>query len=149
MPYQWRKLSPEKREELLRYRQLLKRPWHRPPHFQQGDIHYHIAAACYEHQPYIGHAPDRMADFSQRLLEALSIAPAAWCVLPNHYHILIRCPDIGQTIHELGKLHGRTSFLWNAEDGQRGRKVWHSASDRGCVMGITSGPPPIISTTSR
>jgi putative transposase len=131
MSYLWRRLTPEKRQEVLEYRQLLKRPWHRPPHYQQGNIHYHLTAACFEHHPHIGHSPGRMAAFSSALLETLPEPPAAWCVLPNHYHVLVRCPDIKSAISNLGKLHGRTSFLWNGEESERKRKVWHSATDRG------------------
>ncbi len=32
-------------------------------------------------------------------------------------------------LHALGKLHGRTSFQWNGEDGQRGLKVWCNAAE--------------------
>ena len=131
MPYLWRRLTPERREALLVYRKLLKRPWHRPPHFDQGCIHYHLTGACFEHQPYIGHSPDRMADFCLRLLDAFEIPPAAWCVLPNHYHVLVRCPSVKDATRDLGRLHGRLSFDWNGEEGTRGRQVWHSASDRG------------------
>ena len=31
----WRKLTPPKRAEILAYRQFLKRPWHRPPHYEE------------------------------------------------------------------------------------------------------------------
>ena len=131
MPYLWRKLTPEKQQTILQYRKLLKRPWHRPPHFDQGAIHYHLTGACFEHQPHIGHSPDRMAEFSILLLDALPEPPAAWCVLPNHYHILVRCPDVKATVRTLGILHGATSFRWNGEENRRGRKIWHSVSDRG------------------
>ena len=131
MSYLWRRLSPEKRKEVLEYRQLLKRPWHRPPHYEQGKIFYHLTAACFDHLPHIGHTPARMATFCEVLLESLPGPPAAWCVLPNHYHVLVRCPDLRSVIQSLGQLHGKTSFLWNGEESQRGRKVWHSAADRG------------------
>lgn len=71
-----------------------------------------------------------MHDFSVQLLETLSLSPVAWWVLPNHYHLLIRSDDIKKTVSELGRLHGRTYFQWNGQDGLRGRQVWHSASDR-------------------
>jgi putative transposase len=29
----------------------------------------------------------------------------------------------------LGKLHGRTSYRWNGEEGSRGRQVWHRAAE--------------------
>ena len=131
MSYLWRRLTPDKRAEVLEYRQLLNRPWHRPPHYQQGNLFYHLTAACFEHHPHIGHSLPRMASFSESLLATLPESPAAWCVLPNHYHVLIRCPDIKLVIRNLGQLHGRTSFLWNGEESQLGRKVWHSATDRG------------------
>ena len=130
MPYLWRRLTPEKQQAILQYRKRLKRPWHRPPHYDQGVIHYHLTGACFEHQPFIGHSPERMAEFSELLLEALPEPPAAWCVLPNHYHVLVRCPEIKTIGKILGSLHGSTSFRWNGEENQRGRKIWHSISDR-------------------
>jgi putative transposase len=131
MPYLWRKLTPGNRLAILQYRKWLKRPWHRPPHFDQGAIHYHITGACFEHQPYIGHTPERMAEFSALLLDALPESPAAWCVPPNHYHVLVRCADVKSAVQTLGTLHGASSFRWNGEENQRGRKIWHSVSDRG------------------
>jgi len=130
MPYLWRRLTPEKQQALLQYRQRLKRPWHRPPHYQQGNIFYHLTVACFEHQSFIGHSPERMAGFSELLLDTLPESPAAWCVLPNHYHVLVRCAEIKAIGKILGKLHGSTSFRWNGEEDQRGRKIWHSVSDR-------------------
>jgi len=76
MPYLWRKLTPENRQAILQYRQWLKRPWHRPPHYDQGAIHYHLVGACFEHQPHTGHTPERMAEFSALLLDALPESPA-------------------------------------------------------------------------
>ncbi|BCX48429.1 hypothetical protein HAHE_23370 [Haloferula helveola] len=131
MPSLWRRLTATQRAEVLRYRQKLQRPWHRPPHFEQGCIHYHLTAACYNHQPIIGATPERMAEFSESLLEALPTHPAAWCVLPNHYHLLIRTDDLKAAIKSLTRLHGRTSYEWNGKDSQRGRKIWHGVSDRG------------------
>ena len=32
---------------------------------------------------------------------------------------------------ETGRLHGRTSFQWNGEDQQRGRKVWFNCVETG------------------
>jgi putative transposase len=92
--------------------------------------HFHLVAACYEHQPHIGHSPDRMSAFTEELLDSLSHAPVAWCVLPNHYHLLIRSDDLKGLVRELAKLHGRSSFRWNREESTRGRKVWHGVSDR-------------------
>jgi len=130
MAYLWRRLSRRQREELLSERQRLGRPWHRPPHFGGGAVHYHLTAACFEHQPHIGRSPERMASFCEELLETLPVEPAAWCVLPNHYHLLLRCDDLKGVVAMLAGLHGRTSFAWNREEERRGRKVWHGVADR-------------------
>ena len=54
----------------------------------------------------------------------------AWCVLPNHYHALIETRDMLGVLADLGKLHGRLSFLWNGEEAARGRQVWCGVSER-------------------
>jgi putative transposase len=131
MPYLWRKLTPERREAWLAYRKLLKRPWHCPPHFDQGAIFYHLTGACFEHRSHIGHSESRLVTFCERLIAAFDDPPAAWCVLPNHYHVLVRCRDLKATTKVLGRFHGRLSYDWNGEEGTRGRQVWHSVSDRG------------------
>lgn len=131
MPYLWRKLTPERREAWLAYRKLLKRPWHCPPHFDQGAIFYHLTGACFEHRSHIGHSDSRLASFCESLIAAFDDPPAAWCVLPNHYHVLVRCRDLKATTKALGRFHGRLSYGWNGEEGTRGRQVWHSVSDRG------------------
>ena len=69
MPYLWRRLNPAQRKELLAYRKLMRRPWHRPPHFEQGIRHFLLTAACYEHRVVIGRSAARMAEFSMELLK--------------------------------------------------------------------------------
>jgi putative transposase len=54
----------------------------------------------------------------------------AWCVLPNHWHALVRTDDLKLLLKEIGQLHGRASFQWNQEDDARGRKCWHRCADR-------------------
>jgi putative transposase len=54
----------------------------------------------------------------------------SWCLLPNHYHLSVETSDIRGFQSELGKFHGRTSFEWNKEDDQRGRKVWFRSFER-------------------
>jgi REP-associated tyrosine transposase len=131
--YAWRKLTQEQREEVLSYRKQRHYPWHSPPIlFRRGQ--FHLTGACYEHANHIGRNPPRMAVFSQRLLETLEQTQnivLAWCVLPNHYHLLVKTADLKQLKKELGKLHGRTSHEWNLEEGAPGRTVWHRCADRG------------------
>lgn len=130
--YIWRSLTEEQRKEVLAYRISQRRPWHSPPLlFQEG--RFHLSAACFEHQPHIGRDLNRMTDFSRRLLERVEENKSsvfAWCVLPNHFHLLIETDDLPRLKKEIGKLHGLTSREWNLEENTVGRTVWHRCADR-------------------
>jgi putative transposase len=131
--YLWRKLTPQQREQLMAWRKHQGLPWHRPPHRAGEHTRYHVTAACYEHRPHIGLSTERMGAFSVALLEQVKAQSArihAWCVLPNHYHLLIESVEILGLLGSLGRLHGKTSFQWNGEDRQRGRQVWCGAAER-------------------
>jgi putative transposase len=54
----------------------------------------------------------------------------AWCILPNHYHLLITCESIQTCLSKLGQVHGRFSYQWNQEDKRRGRRVFFGAAER-------------------
>jgi len=130
--YDWRTMSQQERKEALASRKAGRHPWHAPPH-HAGEGAYHLSAACYEHAPVIGASPQRMAEFEQELLETLRPAcndVYAWCVLPNHYHVLVDTGDLRGVSAAIGQLHGRSSFVWNGQDRSRGRKVWHRSTDR-------------------
>jgi putative transposase len=133
-PYLWRQLTSPQRSALLTWRQTHCRPWHSPPHRPNfGQLCFHLTAACYEHRPYIGHSPQRMDTFAgdlQALFAAHATRTFAWCVLPNHYHALVEAPDVLELLHELGRLHGRTSYTWNGAENTRGRKVFFRAAER-------------------
>lgn len=132
--YDWRNMSAEQRSAMLADRQRLRRPWHSPPHLATDcELQYHITAACYEHKHHIGKSTARMDGFADDLLAMLAsqtISVHAWCVLPNHYHLLVTLPSLSAFTGELGRMHGRTSFLWNGEEATRRRKVFYRASDR-------------------
>ena len=125
--YNWRKMSKEQQEDVLKLRKVRRVPWHSPPHRSGGSMHYHITAACYEHKPIIGLNQVRMTEFEADLVQ-LSTKYAqtvyAWAILPNHYHLLVKIADILCFLKAIGKFHGRRSFQWNGEDKARGRKVW-------------------------
>lgn len=132
--YQWRRLSADERTELLAARKQHKLPWHRPPHWKhEAPARFHISAACYEHTPVIGRSPARMDAFANDLTGACAAHEThlfAWCLLPNHYHLLVELSDLGKFIRELGKLHGGASRTWNLEECMVGRKIFHGAADR-------------------
>lgn len=125
--YLWRKLTEKQQKELLGFRRFNNRPWHSPQHRESQDGRYLLTAACYEHRHIIGANPERLAGFSERLLstsETHCQALYAWCVLPNHYHVLALTRQLPDLLQDIGLLHGRTAFDWNGEDSERGRKVW-------------------------
>ena len=130
--YAWRHMTAKQREETVLLRRMCCSPWHSPPHWESRTCRYHIIAACYEHVPVIGVSPERLALFSRAVLEifhALAGQTHAWVVLPNHYHALVTTTDIMSLLAALGRLHGRTSYQWNGEDGRRGRQVWCKAAE--------------------
>ena len=130
--YNWRKCTKEQQEYILKLRRLDKRPWHSPPH-TDGKGLFHITAANFNHSPIIGNKPERIACFEENLvitIESVSIHLHGWCVLPNHYHILVSVESLQGFTRELGKLHGRISRSWNIEDNTLGRKCWHCSADR-------------------
>jgi putative transposase len=132
--YEWRKMTAEERERVLEMRRVRHSPWHSPPHWDlAGEHQYLITAACYEHALIMGKNPERMADGEAAVLETCQKYASeiyAWCILPNHYHVLLRTERIGELRQALGRFHGRSSFTWNGEDGTRGRQVWHNCFER-------------------
>ena len=133
MAYLWRRLTNPQQKSLLQWRRQHSHPWHSPPHATGTGGTYLLSAACLNHAPILKLTEQRMAEFSDLLLDAISPASTAvhaWCVLPNHYHLLATTPNLTATIRALGKLHGKTSFQWNREDRTPGRQVCHGCSDR-------------------
>lgn len=131
--YQWRRLSPEQREQILAERKHKHNPWHSPPHQDLGETNYHLFAACYEHRAVIGLTFQRRLEFEEALVNLLSEHNCrlhAWCVLPNHYHALFHTADILAVTKSIHHLHGKTSFRWNGEENSRGRKVWFNLRER-------------------
>jgi putative transposase len=132
--YNWRKLTPEQRKEVFETRRALRRPWHSPPHrFTNQTRCFIVSAACFEHQPIIAATPERLDEFSERLLATCDLHAKnifAWCVLPDHYHIVLQTNAIKHLLTSLGRLHGRTSYDWNGEENKRGRQVWFNTVER-------------------
>jgi putative transposase len=126
--YEWRKMTQEERRVVLLARKLNKKPWHSPPHMDIKErLFYMISAACYEHKHIIGQSVERMLHIQKglvRICEDMESGLSAWCVLPNHYHMLVETEDVSGLLKCLGKMHGRTSRQWNMEDNCAGRRIW-------------------------
>lgn len=111
--YDWRKMSDEERGEALRRRKGRKLPWHSPPRVKyEGFISCIFTAACYEHAHIIGKSLERMTECEQTLLEICETTEtklSAWCILPNHYHLLIRTSNFEKFKSEIKLFHGRAA----------------------------------------
>ena len=107
-------------------------PDHQPPHPIQNNTRYLITAACFEHQHYLRN-PSRRERLRSELVQECSnceISLLAWCVLTNHYHLLVSTHELKHVGQALGKAHGRTAHAWNTEDSSQGRKIWYRYADR-------------------
>jgi len=130
--YDYRKWNREKQAAALKERVAHRFPLHSPPHIPEPDAYRIITGVCFEHKPIL-EAPARLKWFEQQLLDHLrqhSLEVAAWVVLPNHYHILVKIPNIKRFTKAQGQLHGRTSFEINQEDNAQKRQVWFRCSDQ-------------------
>ena len=132
--YNWRKMTKQEQTITLQSRKQCKYPWHCPPHIDcDAKKWYIISAACYEHKHIIGQKDDRMLEIEQELINICNKHESnlcVWCILPNHYHILVETEAVSGLLKELGKMHGRTSRKWNLEDDSVGRKVWFNCAER-------------------
>ncbi|MDP6523821.1 MAG: transposase [Kiritimatiellia bacterium] len=130
--YSFRKMTKAERKEAIAYRLAMKHPLHAPPHFDDCARTYLLSGANYMHERIMGEA-DRQKEFQDKLLcqmaNKVDAEVFAWCVLPNHWHLLARV-DLGPAAKAIGRLHNGTATQWNREDARPGRKVWHRFSDR-------------------
>lgn len=127
-------MTQEERERLIELRKSRNLPWHSPPHLD-FDVarQYLISSTCYQHIPVIGKNPARMMECESEVLkvcDAFASRIYAWCILPNHYHVLLRTDRIKDLRGKIGQFHGRSSFEWNGADNLRGRKVWYNCFER-------------------
>jgi putative transposase len=133
MAYEYRKLTVQEREEVLRQRRERGYPLHSPPHPFRAAGRYFITAANFEHASLMV-LPERRTEFEIRLLSAMREIEAemyGWVVLPNHYHFSAGVATLDQISAALKQLHGATSREWNLVDGATGkRRVWYKFRDR-------------------
>jgi putative transposase len=130
--YDYRKWTTEQRAAAVLERRQRGFPWHGPPHIEVPGEYRIVTGAYFAHRPILS-TPERLQWFEDELLghvKQLGLHCAAWVVLPNHYHLLVRIEEMKAFSRELGQLHGRTSFQMNREDDARKRRVWYRCEDR-------------------
>lgn len=127
-------MSANERTAALELRKARNLPWHTPPHLDfEVAKQYLVSASCYEHAFIIGKNPKRMTECESEILSFLRELCSrvyAWCVLPNHYHALVRTERIKELRQNIAQFHGRSSYNWNGEDDRRGRQVWYNCFER-------------------
>lgn len=130
--YEYYKLTPQQRQELIQQRLQQGFPPHSPPHPIQIESFYLLTATCYQHQPIVNTSSRREQLlnflFSKFINNRLEIT--AWVILVNHYHLLVYIHDFKLLSSIFKEIHGLTSYQWNLEDNKRGRKIWYRFSDR-------------------
>jgi putative transposase len=133
MPYEYRKLTPKERKEVVESRQQRGYPLHAPPHPYRENGTYLITAANFEHQEIMT-SSERRTEFQELLLNGFHEIAAeiiGRVILPNHYHILVGVESLNLVSDIVKLIHGRTSHDWNLQEGLRGkRKVWYRFFDR-------------------
>lgn len=130
--YDYRKWNDQQRREVVADRRFRNFPCHQPPHVKATKEYRIVTGTCFEHRPFLD-SPQRLDWFENTLLTSLKSASyevRSWVVLPNHYHLLLKIPDIEPFAKLVGRIHGRTSFQINREDKKRGRRVWFQYTDR-------------------
>ncbi|MFH1708473.1 MAG: transposase [Planctomycetota bacterium] len=130
--YNYRTLTEKQQAEVVGRRKRNGLPLHAPPHFHEGSHIYLLTAANYNHVPIMTDE-NRRKEFKEKLLTLLApdtgFTIHAWCILPNHYHVVTE-GTLAVLSKTLGRLHNGTATQWNREDAVPGRKVWYRFNDR-------------------
>jgi putative transposase len=133
MPYEYRKLTPEEKRDIVQYRRQRGYPLHAPPHPFRDKGVFLISATCFNHA-FVMMLPLRRTEFELLLIEkakSSNLNIISWVILPNHYHVLIGAESFKDISNMLQRLHGMTARKWNLEDHQSGtRRVWYRFMDR-------------------
>ena len=130
--YNYRKMTEEQQKDVLRSRRINKLPLHEPFHkLDEPAKLYLITAANYEHKAVMNSEGRRiyLVGMLTDLLNKDGSCLHSWCVLPNHYHVLVKA-ELLNVKKAISKVHWKTSHQWNIEDSTPGRNVWFRFSDR-------------------
>ncbi len=133
MPYEYRHMTSEQREDVLTERAAKGYPLHAPPHPLKEKSYYLLTSANYEHRHIMAEAK-RRTEFQKKAFEKFAefeLETAGWVFLANHYHVMAYVPVFAQLPVLFNRLHGATSHQWNLEDHETGRRtVWYQFNDR-------------------
>ena len=104
---------------------------HHPPHIFLDSTWYFVTVSVYRRHRLFSSNPRKaiLRDNLKVQLAEFHINLAAWVILDNHYHILLKSREGRNLSHLFQKAHGKTAFELNGLDGLRGRQVWHNYWD--------------------
>ena len=102
-----------------------------PPHVYLDDTWYVITAAIHQNRRILQSDDHKelVRDHLRALVVKFDFQLAAWVILDNHYHLLVKTRISSDLPLFFARLHGRTSFELNRRDARRGRQVWHNYWD--------------------
>jgi putative transposase len=129
--YQYRKLTPQQKADIIQQRLAKGYPPHSPPHPVKNQEFYLLTATCYEHKNRLNSSQRRQELLNQLFASFINegIEIIAWVILPNHYHLLASKVNFHSVSKQLRLIHGRLARQWNLEDNVTG-KFWYAYSDR-------------------
>ena len=83
-------------------------PLHHPPHIYLDDTRYCITSSTYQRRHLF--RPEGYKDLIREQLKALAqefhLQLAAWVILDNHYHVLVKSKIGTELSRFIGRLHG-------------------------------------------
>ncbi len=110
-------------------------PKHREAVYGKGHLHL-IACTCYRNQPKLGEEKHR--DVFLRLLEELRVkfrfAIAGYVVMPDHFRLLMREPEIDTAANAVEMLQARYRRRYNSS-ARSDEQVWESRSSDTHIVG--------------
>lgn len=110
-------------------------PKHREPVYGKGHLHL-IACTCYQRQPKLGEEKHR--NVFVRLMEELRVkfrfAIVGYVVMPDHFRLLMREPEIDTAANSVEMLQARYRRRYNSS-ARSDEQVWENRSSDTHVVG--------------
>ncbi len=112
---------------------IIKNP-HAPLHvFKAGEI-YFVSAGTYQRKKFFD-TSEKLSQLKNVFLQTLKefhFEPFAYCLLPNHYHLIFGFDSDQNISNFIRRLHARSACQLNRREESPGRKVWYQYWDR-CI----------------
>jgi putative transposase len=104
---------------------------HHPPHWFMDNTWYALTACTFQRLPLLNSQTNKalVRDKLRALIENHHLTLAAWVILDNHYHLLVKFTHAELIPHFIQQFHGSTSHDLNKGDGTPGRRVWQNYWD--------------------